>query len=653
MNYIHTFNSAIINEARAGWSRVRWVQGVPVDSTGAFGAGNSVVGIDSQQPYAGFAAQVFSATGQGTTNTNYFTTLGTDGSGSSLIDNTFTYADDLTWQLSKHTLKMGVEVLRYQQNNFYPGNDGIMGNEEYTGAYTGSTIPDFVTGQVYYAGISEDVGRSGQRQYRDAAFIQDDWKATSKLTLNLGVRYEFDQPIYEVHNKQANLDLDTGQYWEAGTPGAAAAFGDARALYHPTYTNFMPRIGFAYNPVQRFVIRGGYGITNYLEGTGANLRLNFNPPFQPSFTYTGTVASATSPGTPLDAATALPANFTDSTSSNTIRAWDKRLKPAFIQEFSLSSEYEVNNQTSVVISYLGQTGQHLIDARAANQLAFSGETAPYAATVGQTGSVVETQTESMMNYNALQMQLRHRQNKGLEYTINYTLAKAMTNNPGFFGTAGINGASAYWQDANNGHADYGPSGFDTRHNLSATMVYELPFGRGRTYGAKMNRLLDEAVGGWKISGTAIAYSGFPVTINGPNSTDLNNKAQRANKYRKLVLKDRTLANWWGDDPSAAPCVTAGENNGACAYGATEGDNFGTASVGSERAAGFEQVDLTAGKAFHITEAQQLEFRSDFFNAFNIASYSNPDNGITDSNFGQITASRSNPRQIQFSLHYKF
>jgi hypothetical protein len=653
LNYVHTFNSAIVNEARAGWSRVRWVQGVPIDSTGAFSAGNSVVGINSQQPYAGFAAQVFSGTGQGTTNTTYFTTLGTDGSGSSLIDNTFTYADDLTWQLAKHTLKMGVEVLRYQQNNFYPGNDGIMGNEGYTGAFTGSTIPDFVTGQVYSAGISKDVGRSGQRQYRDAAFIQDDWKATAKLTFNIGVRYEYDQPIYEVNNKQANLDLDTGSYWEAGTAGAATAFGDNRALYHPTYTNFMPRIGFAYNPKQRFVIRGGYGITNYLEGTGANLRLNFNPPFQPSYTYTAIAASATSPGTPLDTTTALPANFTSSTSSNTIRAWDKHLKPAFIQEFSLSTEYQLNNQTSVVASYLGQTGQHLIDARAANQLAAAGETAPYAATVGQTGSVVETQTESMMNYNALQVQLRHRQSEGLEYMVNYTFAKAMTNNPGFFGTAGVSGASAYWQNAYDGHADYGPSGFDTRHNLSATAVYELPFGRGRRHAANINRVLDEAIGGWKLSGTAIAYSGFPVTINGPNSTSLNNKAQRANHYRKMVVRDRSVGNWWGTDPSASPCKTAGENNDVCAYGATSGNNFGTASVGSERAPGYENIDLTAGKSFSITESQKVEFRSDFFNAFNMASYSNPDNGITDSNFGQITAARNNPRQIQFSVRYRF
>ena len=670
-NEVHTFSSAIVNEFRAGWSRVRWTQGVPIDLTGAFGlTGNSTVGIDYAQPYSGFTLQDFGS-GQGLSNQTYLTGLGTTGGGSSLIDNTFTYADDFTYQLRKHTLRAGVEILRYQQNNFYPGNDGVMGREQYAGAFTGSTVSDFDADQVYYAGVAANVGRSGQRQYRDAGFIQDDWKASEKMTVNLGLRYEYDQPIYEVHDKQANVDLATAQYYYAGTAQAAIAFGDGHALYNPVYTNFMPRIGFAYQAMPRFVMRGGYGITNYLEGTGANLRLNFNPPFQPSYTYQAIASSTTSAGTPLTAQTALPANFAASASSNTLRAWDARLRPAFIQEFTLGTEYELDNKTSLMVAYLGQTGQHLIDARAANQLTLAqgaaylangsvvnaASTAPYANLVGQTGAIVETQTESMMNYNAAQMTLRHRQSFGLEYTINYTLSKAMTNNPGFFGTADVNGASAYWQDAYNGHADYGPSGFDARHNASATVVYAVPFGRGKQFGSNMNWLLDEAVGGWKITGAAIAYSGLPVTISGPDSTATNNRATRANHYRPLVIQNRTLSHWFGTGPTVLQpndgCATAAAESLGCAYGPTVGNEFGSASVGSERAPGFDQIDMTAGKQFHITESQNVEFRADFFNVGNFASYDNPDNGINDSSFGKITNVRSQARQIQLSLHYNF
>lgn len=652
INEVHTFSSAIVNEFRAGWSRVRWSQGVPQDLTGAFGlSGNSLVGINYTQPYAGFTYQDFGS-GQGISNQTYLTGLGTTGGGSSLIDNTFTYGDNLTFQLQKHTIRAGVEILRYQQNNFYPGNDGVMGREQYSGAFTGSTVSDFDTNNVYGAGVAGNVGRAGQRQYRDAGFVQDDWKLSEKLTFNLGLRYEYDQPIYEVHDKQANVDLATAQYLYAGTPAAAIAFGDGHALYKPVYTNLMPRIGFAYQAMPRFVVRGGYGITNYLEGTGANLRLTFNPPFQPSYTYQAVTSTATSPGTPLMSQTALPTNFAASSSSNTLRAWSQNLRPAFIQEFNLGTEYELDNKTSLMVAYLGQTGQHLIDARAGNQLTAPGTVAPYANLVGQTGAVVVTETESMMNYNAAQMTLRHRQSMGLEYQINYTFSKAMTNNPGFFGTSGVSGASAYWQNGYNGHADYGPSGFDTRHNLSATTVYQLPFGRGRQFGSNMNRALDEVAGGWKLTGSVIAYSGLPVTINAPDTTSVNNRASRANHYRKLVIQNRTLNNWYGTGPSVVSCPQ-GVDNGTCAYGVPNLEQFGTAGVGTERAPGFEQVDVTAGKQFAIVEGQNIEFRADFFNVGNIASYSNPDNNITDSNFGQITDVRSQQRQIQFSLHYNF
>jgi Carboxypeptidase regulatory-like domain/TonB dependent receptor/TonB-dependent Receptor Plug Domain len=654
LNWVHTFSPHIVNEARAGWSRIRWEQGIPQDFTGVFGlSGNQKVGINSPQPYPGFALQDF-AVGSGTLSTTYLTDFGTFGGGSSLIDNIFTYGDNLTWQKNTHTMKMGVEILRYQQNNFYPGNDGVMGRIQYSGAFTGSTIPDFVTDQVWYAGISANTGRTGQRQYRIAAFFQDDWKATSNLTLNLGVRYEFDQPIYEVNNKQANVFLATGVSFLAGQTGAGI-FGNNRALYSPVYTNVMPRIGFAYQAKDRFVVRGGYGITNFLEGTGANLRLTFNPPFQPSFQYQALPASPTTGGTPISVQTGFGAS---AAVSNTYRAWVKNLRPAFIQEFTLGIQYQLSNATSASVAYVGQTGQRLINARAGNQLFAPNTTAPFAALVGQNGSVVVTESESNMNYNSAQVQVRHRQSAGLEYIVNYTFSKALTNNPGFFGTASINGASPYWQNAYDGAADYGPSGFDTRHNLSATGVYQLPFGRGKTYGAHASRLMDQLIGGWKITGTAVVYSGFPVTIAGPNNANVNSRAARADHVRPLIIRNQSVRHWFGTDPSAIPCDAPGSLNGiansVCAYAPAAPNTFGSARVGSQRAPGYQQIDLTGGKAFNFTESQRLEFRADFFNAFNFASYKNPDNNISDgSSFGQITDVRSPQRQIQFALRYEF
>ena len=659
INWVHTFSPSIVNEARGGYSRVRWIQGQPVDYTGAFGTnGNNLLGINATQPYPGFAALAFNANPNFIpTATNIPTTIGTPGGASNLIDGTFTYADNLTIEAGKQTFKMGVEILRYQQNNFYPGDAGAMGEFGYSGIFSGGTagqgypVADFVTDQAAAAAVGAVVGRTGQRQYRDAAFFQDDYKLTRNLTANLGLRYEYDQPIYEVNNKEANVDLATGLVYVAGQAGADRIFGDSHALYHPVYTNFMPRVGFSWQPQQRIVFRGGYGITNYLEGTGANLRLTFNPPFQGSFNEKAFTPTQTSAGTPITLAAGLPTG--SGAPITQYSAWDSHLRPAFIQEFTFSNEIELDNQTSVSMAYLGQLGQHLIDARAANQIQQGQTVAPYAALVGQTGAIVETQSAGVMKYNAAQIQVRHRQSNGLEYQVNYTWAHSLTNTSGFFGVSDVNGASAYWQDAYNGHADYGNAGFDVRNNLSATAVYQLPFGRGQKFGGNMNHILDEAAGGWKLSGDAIVYSGFPVTINGPNNTNLNNRAERANQYRPLIVHNRSVANWFGTDPSAVPCTTPGKNNGQCAYGAAAPGQFGSAQNNTERSPGYEQIDLTAGKAFAVTEAQHVEFRADFFNLGNIASYLNPDNNITDGSFGQIVDVRSIPRTIQLSLHYSF
>jgi hypothetical protein len=176
--------------------------------------------------------------------------------------------------------QFGVQFIRYQQNNLDPGNEGTLGIFNYSGQFTsnpalkatGYSYADFVLDRSVSAGIGGVRGYTGQRQWRDAAFAQDDWKLLSNLTLNLGIRYEYDQPIYEVNDKQVNVNLTNPSLGTAGLEYAGQN-GNSRALYNPVNTNFMPRIGFAYQPKQRIVIRGGYGTTVTLEGTGSSLRL--------------------------------------------------------------------------------------------------------------------------------------------------------------------------------------------------------------------------------------------------------------------------------------------------------------------------------------------------------------------------------------------
>jgi hypothetical protein len=268
-----------------------------------------------------------------------------------------------------------------------------------------------------------------------------------------------------------------------------------------------------------------------------------------------------------------------------------------------------------------------------------------------------------MNYNSGQVTLRQRTHHGLEYTLNYTYAKSLTESSGNYAVANtsFNGLSV--QDGYNLSGDYGPSAMDIRHSLNFVGVYDLPFGHGRTYGSGANRVLDGALGGWRLAASGILYSGFPVTIFGPDNSNTNNNGwglSRANQYRHMTIHGRSLRNWWGTDASALPCLATtgnptGADNGVCAYGVAATNTFGTASNSTERAPGYRQVDVSLFKDFRVWKEQHvLGFRADFFNLFNIASYGNPDNQVTDStSFGQITSVRSPPRQIQLSLHYKF
>ncbi len=694
INEVHTFNTSMVNEFRAGYMRVYPEGGQPLDTTGVFGlSGNSLIGIPGGQTASGFSGQTMSpgsTTGVKTTNGGEYGTIGNSDTATTYVDNSFTYGDNFTWLKDRHTFKFGVQFLRYQQNSLYPGNDGLLGIFGYTGVFTTNPQPssssnnpggnnmqgyaaaDFVLDRVQYVGSGSlpgsATGPTGQRSWRDAYFAQDDWKITQRLTLNFGIRYEYDQPIYEVNNKQASVDFNTKQIIYAGKGGYS------RALVNPYYGGVMPRIGFAYAMTPRLVVRGGYGIQNYMEGTGANRRLNLNPPFTNAYAATATVPSPTTAGVPFKVENGFSSGGPNSVASSTtaLNAWDPAIRPAFLGEFSLTTEYQISNSASLKVGYVGESGQHLVNHGAANQLlnpcvisgvvqssftsaaCIAADPAPFINLVGQGGSVTITTSNAMMNYNALQATFRQRSWHGLQYTLNYTYGRAMTNAIGFFGAPSINGANNYNSNYYNNHAEYGPVGEDVRNNLSGNMVYDLPFGRGRMFGSSMPRVLDEVVGGWKMAFTAIAYSGFPVTINNTtNNADTDNKAQRANHYRPLKIVGRTMNNWYGTDPSAVACATAGVDNGICAYGNPANGTYGNAAVNSERAPGYQQYNASASKGFTVYHEQKLEFRADAANVLNLTSWSNPNNTAQSSSFGQITSVRNGSRKLQLDLKYTF
>jgi outer membrane receptor protein involved in Fe transport len=688
LGWTHVFSPRIVNNARAGFTRIVLNQDITGDPSGLFGTnGDAKVGIPlSNQQIAGFTYMAVGTNDLSNFGTAYYT-------GAFNLDNNFDYSDTVTWVHGAHVTKIGADFVRYQQAFYAPSNlGGQLGYFNYTGNYTGASgaygFADFLLDQAQSAQIAGVTGPFGQRQWRDAVFVQDDWKIRSNLTLNLGLRYSYDQPIYEVNNKMVNVNIPLAMFAPAGTPiqnlleyagqyNPATGKMNSRALYKPYYFNVMPRIGFSLSVNPRLVVRGGYGTTDELESTGTGLRMTQNPPYQPSFSQNAQSPGVTSGGTSFQVENGfvtLPGNNTNVAGSQ-YDAWDPNLRPAIIQQFNLTTEYLIDSHTHLQLGYVGQLGQHLAvpiwlnqytqDLPAVCSAACLQATIPFNTLVGPGGGVIETSSRAVSNYNALQATVQRQQSNGLGLMLNYTLSKSMTNNPGYFGVDGTYASSddLYWQDINNPRGDYGPSNFDARHSVTGTAVYELPFGHKKQFGADWNRVVDGVVGGWQVSGNLQLNTGYPMLITSGPSCSNNCPAgvdgvAHANQYLPMKIVGRGknalgIFNWFGTDPSAVPCTSPGVHLTPCAYG--KALDFGTAHVGTEVGPGFQNYDLSLLKGFRIMEGQSLKARVDAFNAFNISSYGNPNTRVSGNkaSFGAITGTRSGPRTLQLSLVYQF
>jgi hypothetical protein len=436
----------------------------------------------------------------------------------------------------------------------------------------------------------------------------------------------------------------------------------------------MPHVGFDYQPDDRTVLRGGYGAESFFEGNSYNQRLSAIYPFLQAAGFQVSAPTATSVPTPNTAEEGFTGSNTTvqySSSNNGYTVWPQNIQPAFVQEWNLTFEYALTHSTSMQMGYVGESGQHIEDYGNVNQYTVNNESAsaPFYNSmyigvngvdpeigVGGSGGLLITESRAEMSYNALQAVLRQRLSHGLEFTVNYTWGKAMTNSLGNYSldVSGY-GSSGAFQNYYNSRPDNGPAGYDIRNDFSATSVYAVPVGRGQQFFNGTSRVMDEVVGGWKLSTAIVAYSGFPETITGGSSNSNSYGPNRVNQYRALKMADRTNENWFGTDPSATPCLTAGVDNGTCAFGVPASSTFGTEGNGAVRGPGFFNTDLSAFKDFHTFREQTIGFRFDAFNAFNIVSYGNPDTGIGDATFGNVSLQgpRSTERHLQFALHYNF
>ena len=693
-DWARTISNNVVNDARFGWNHIVLNTGTTWDSTvGNFG---ETIGIPNSNP-TGLVGLLNLAFGGGTPTSPNCGTISCIGN--SMVTQKFNSTvwqgdDSLTWTRGRHTFKFGGEYMRDIIKVFYSGNSGSLGGMTFgsnftassaictnaancsaTSPFGGNGMGDFFLGLPTSFGRGLNSGGWEQTSNIFSFYGQDTWRATDRLTFTYGLRYEAHTPWVETNNQQDNFNPVTGQVEYAGQNGAS------QALYKGVYgiRDFQPRLGFAWTP-SRFkghtVVRGAFTISDYLEGTGTNLRLPINPPFNGGATAGGEFQTQylnqQLPNTTASQGIIAPppaglscANLTCFNGA-VLRMWDQNVQPAIDDEWNLTIQHQFGSTTTLQVAYVGQWAYHLMVpffygqpvAEPASSCGTPPCTAPspfFANGQGPAllnqiesggGTVSGTQSNGTMRYNALQAVLQKTQGGGLQYQVSYTFAKCMSNNTGYYGTwsgaRASSTASPYWQNIYDPGAEWAPCYYDETQNLTSYAVYELPFGKGKKFGSDMSSAANAVVGGWTVSPILTLHGGFPLALynNGQDQTGTSSRGLRPDCSGKNTVfgrRDATAAQGGGFlwfDPSNY----------------TNAVSFGTCApqIGALRGPGYYNWDISVQKNFQLNERFRLEFRSDFLNTFNALNLAVPNTTVQTSTTGVIQASQP-ARNIQFAL----
>jgi hypothetical protein len=508
--------------------------------------------------------------------------------------------------------------------------NGVYTQNPQSRANTGAPFADFLLGIAGTAQVGSRI-LSDERGRSFAGYVQDDWRVSNRLTLNIGARYEVTLPFYEVNDKMANF-IYAGGGPGFGTLVQAGQAGQSRRLIGTDKNNFGPRVGFAYQAGGRTVVRGGYGLFyGQDEGYGVVARMVGNPPYFVQVAFPG---DQINPNIVLR--TGFPADATDARNARFPNAvgYPTDFPISYVQNWGLNLQRQLPGQWLAEIGYVGTRGIRLLGARDVNQ------PPPGAGAVNDRrpfrgfGQVRAIEPFSNSNYHGMNARLERRFSSGFTVLAAYTWGHAIDL------ASAINGEDDYSQIPQNAfdiRAERGNAAFDIRQRLSVSYIVELPFGKGKPWAS--GAAAAAVLGGWSIAGLTEAETGRPFNVSSIRDSSNTGTVARPNVLRSPVLPSgsRSIDRWF--DPTAL--VIAPDFS------------FGNLGRNVLRSPGRLNFDLAVRRNFPLGEQRELQFRLEMFNAFNHPQFGDPNGGIGNPLAGVINSTIVPQRQIQIALRLQF
>jgi hypothetical protein len=645
----HLMSSSSLVEVRVGISRTE-------AGKSALGTGSSnmleaygIPGLPTDTVFAGGLTQQsvtgWTAWGRQSSNPQYQNPLA--------VNTRLNYS----WIAGEHSLKSGYEyqAINTEVDDVHPkyGSDTYGGQfSRPAGAAADAAIfnlADFLVGaRSSYDLVNPFIFNLRQRMH--FGYLQDDWRVSPTLTLNLGIRYEYATPQWEADNFLTNFDPATKTLLQA-TSGSVAD----RALVNPDRNNFGPRLGFAYSLNDKTVLRSAYGMSYiHFNRLGGENLLAFNGPHvvpitvaqQPSQGLCTAQAVPTTCFRPTQmgypAGLNVPANFKPI--NGRVNHIPSDTRTGYIQSWHVTMQRELWSKVIVDVGYIGNKSDHLVILGDLNQARpnANGENTPVDARRPIQGyQFIQSAFDGGKgDYRALQLKLERRYSQGLYLLNSFTWSRARDNASGHLEAANGDNSRVNMADI---EGEFGTSGYDQPFNNTTGVVWELPFGRDRRFGSTISPALNALVGGWQLTAINMMTSGRAVNLTYSPSSQFSVSGAptyRPNVSGDIYAAERTIDNYFNRDNVTVPTDSARP--------------FGNAPRNAARGPGSYTLDLGLHKIFAVpSSAARVEFRLEAFNLFNRTNFAVPNGNRSATGFGTITSLATPPRQIQVGLKLNF